>query len=513
MRNRKSGILLHVTSLPSSYGIGDLGPSAYKFCDSLVEMGQTYWEILPLNSLLNSLCPYSCSSAFAGNILLISPEKLHEDGFIGKKDLKEFSQLKLKESGRVQYEKVIEIKNQICDRAFENFLKDKVAHQESFEVFCKKNSFWLEEFSLFIAIKDYLQKEDHDKNLLWQNWPNKVKNQDPKTIDNLKKRLHHEILREKFTQYLFFKQWHDLKDYCNSKGIFIIGDMPIYVSPHGHEVWGSREIFKTDRSGRPAFMGGTPPDCFSPTGQVWRVAVYDWDELKRQNYKWFKLRVAHNLDLYDYMRIDHVQGLMSYWEVPAKYAHDGSKGYWVDVPTEDLFKELYKIKPELPLIAEDLGALTYKTKNLLKEFSIPGMNVLLYAFGGNFDSPYLPHLHKKESVAFVGTHDNNTARGWFKDMATKEEIKNLREYLGVNVTLNRVHFDLIAMCMKSPANTAIIQMQDILGLGSEGHFNDPMNYVRGKGTHINWTWMMKSGQLSSNLKKKMKKLTLISGRL
>ncbi len=499
MEKRRSGILLHITSLPSPYGIGDLGTEAYRFVDILKEVNQSFWQILPLNQTcaVYGNSPYSSFSAFAGNPLLISPELMAEDNILMKTDIEKHPTFS---KGRVNYGAVTKYKNKILDLAFEKN-KDKLAGNHEFERFCNENSLWLDDCALFISIRKYLNNVD------WSKWPEELRDRRKSAIKEWEDRLMEMILKEKFFQYIFFKQWYSLKNYCNSKNIQIIGDVPIYVNYDSSDVWANPELFKLDKEKKPTFVTGAPPDYFSSTGQLWGHPIYNWDFLKETQYLWWIRRIEHNLKFLHMFRLDHFRGFVGYWKIPAN-EKTAINGEWVEAPAKDFFNTLFKHFPSLPIIAEDLGFITPDVREIMNLFGFPGMRVLLFAFGEDFPTnPYAPHNYINKCVVYTGTHDNNTIRGWFKREASPEDRKRLFEYIGHKVTEKDVHWELIKLVMSSVAEMVIIPMQDILGLGEKARMNLPAS---SKG---NWEWRFTPEQLSPSLIRKLSEMTRIYGRV
>ena len=498
MKCRSSGILLHITSLPSPFGIGDLGPGAYKFIDFLVETKQSYWQILPLNPTSSILgdSPYNSPSAFAGNPLLISPELLIRRGFISESDLN----LKYSFNGeRVEYENVANYKEGILRIAFEKN-KNRLLTDSEFERFCNVNSYWLEDYALFVSLKESF------KNVVWTEWPEEIRDRTEGSLRDYRERSEDRISMAKFYQYLFFDQWSSLKEYCNVRKINIVGDLPIYVTFDSADVWTNPEVFKLDEQMRPKFVAGVPPDYFSETGQLWGNPVYDWEYLRDTRYSWWIKRLGHNLKLTDIIRLDHFRGLVSYWEVPAG-EETAVNGRWVDVPAEDFLKALLKRFPNLPVIAEDLGIITADVREVMNRFDFPGMKLLIFAFGDDFpNGAYLPHNYSRNCVVYTGTHDNNTAKGWFRSEANPKDKKRLFSYVGREVEEENVHWELIRLAMGSVANTVIIPMQDILGLGEESKMNLPAT------SDGNWQWRLDPRQITSLLSDKLRKITETYGR-
>jgi len=499
MDRRKSGILLHITSLPSPYGIGDFGPWAYKFADFLTEARQSLWQVLPLNptSLVQGNSPYSSYSAFAGNLLLISPDLLVDDGLLSKSELEGPPPFP-KES--VDYRAAFEYKERVLRRAYETW-KGKPEKDYAFERFCRENSDWLEDYSLFVALKEHFQ------GAVWSDWPRELRDRKEEAIQPWKERLGDRVSVEKFVQYLFFKQWSSLKTYCNRKGVQIVGDIPIYVTYDSSDVWANPGLFKLNEEKKPTSVAGVPPDYFSATGQLWGNPVYGWETLKETRYAWWIRRMEHNLRLFNIVRVDHFRGLVAYWEVPA-----GEKtaihGRWTEVPVRDFFGTLFKYFPCLPVIAEDLGVITPDVREALRDFGFPGMKVLLFAFGGDDlgTHPYIPHNYTNNSVVYTGTHDNNTIKGWFRREARPEDKKRFFEYVGREVGEEEVHWEFIRLAMRSVGNTVIMPMQDVLGLGEEARMNTPAT------PEGNWKWRLLPEQLTPSVIHKLSEMTHLYGR-
>jgi 4-alpha-glucanotransferase len=471
MKTRGCGILLHITSLPSPYGIGDFGPTAYSFADLMAENLQSFWQVLPLGPTdpIFGNTPYDSRSAFAGNPLLISPDLLLKDGLLSTEDLLSPPDFPKK---RVDYPLVMDYKRKLFDRAFAAFLKrdkagDRIDEGCDYRRFCSQNGTWLDDFALFSAIKSSLG------GISWSRWTEAIKDRRSDELQKMKDPLHDEIVLQKFLQYIFFKQWNSLRGYCNRKGIQIIGDVPIYVNHDSADVWTRPDIFKLDAEKNPTTVAGVPPDYFSKTGQLWGNPIYRWDVLQKERYAWWIRRLEHNLRLFDIIRVDHFRGLVSYWEVKAGQK-TAVEGEWVKVPTEDFLNTLFRRFPNLPMIAEDLGLITPDVREVISSFGLPGMRLLLFAFGeGLPENPYAPHNHVKNCVIYTGTHDNNTARGWFEHEAMPEDRQRLFSYLGRQVSADQVSGELIRMAMMSVADVAILPMQDILGLGEEARMNWP----------------------------------------
>lgn len=507
MNRRGSGILLHLTSLASSFGIGDMGPQAYRFADFLSETGQSFWQILPLSptSLAHGNSPYSTLSAFAGNPLLISPEFLVRDGFLSKPDIDKAPSFS-KES--VDFLHVTTYKKVLSRLAYRNFQAGE--KDSEFDFFCRENSWWLDDYALFRVI------QDRSGGKSWNKWPAGIRDRKPKMIKQLGEAMRKQAEEEKFLQYLFFQQWFSLKRYCNERAIQIIGDLPFYVNYDSAAVWANPEIFSLQPNKRPAVVAGIPPDYFSSRGQLWGNPIYRWDILKENGYRWWKERVAHNLRLFDWVRLDHFKGFVDYYEVSAG-RRTAVKGAWVKGPREDLFHALLRQFPNLPFIAEDLGVITPEVHALRDRFGFPGMRVLQFAFGNDpLSEEYKPHSYIPNCVAYTGTHDNDTLMGWLygrKDYSIRKpgeiesERRNAFHYLGVQDRKRKgIHWEFIRLLMMSVANLVIFPMQDLLGLGEEARMNRP---ATAKG---NWEWRLLPGQLTPGMKRNLFEMTRVYGR-
>ncbi len=499
MKRRGSGILLHITSLPSKYGIGDFGPEAYRFADFLHQSKQIFWQVLPLTptSPISGSSPYASSSAFAGNKLLISPELLLQDGFLSQADLDHSPDFPV---GQVDYEAVIENKNILFHKAFEKFNARRDEFTYEYEKFCTENEHWLEDYASFIAFKDHFDKK------AWSEWPQEIRDRELGDMQNLKNELSTEIEFEKFFQFIFSKQWSQLKGYCNDHGIQIIGDVPYYVNYDSADVWTNPHIFKLDLDKKPSFVAGVPPDYFSETGQLWGNPVYNWDVLQESQYDWWIQRMLHSLSLYDVVRIDHFRGFLAYWEVAAS-EETAINGSWVETPADDFFNTMLQRFPELPILAEDLGVITPDVRELMHKFDIPGMKLLIFAFDESLPhNPYAPHNHIKDCVVYTGTHDNNTIRGWFEQEAPDDMKLRFSEYIGREVSAEDVHKEFVRLVMMSVANLVIIPIQDVLGLGAEHRMNRPAT------SDGNWRWRLLPDQITENVTGHLKQLVELYGR-
>jgi len=491
MKRRGSGILMHITSLPSLFGIGDMGPWAYRFADFLAEAKQTFWQILPLTPTEpDHYSPYLSPSAFAGNPMLISPELLVQDGLLSTTDLQSVPDFPI---DRADYPSVVSYKAELLARAYDCFLRR--GRDYGYEAFCGSNKDWLDGFSVFAALKKRFGPKT------WTDWPAELRDREPDAIRSVSEELRDRIEMEKFFQYVFFRQWLALKRYCNGRAIQIIGDIPIYVHHYSADLWANPTLFKLDENKRPYVVSGVPPDYFSETGQLWGHPIYRWDVLRETGYEWWINRIDHNLMLCDLVRIDHFRGLVGYWEVPAA-EKTAVNGRWVNGPGANLFQALVKRFPFLPIIAEDLGIITPDVREVMRDFDLPGMKVLLFAFGERLSTnPYAPHNFERNCVAYTGTHDNNTTRGWFEREATDEERKRLIDYIGHEVDAGRVHWELIRLLMMSVANITIFPMQDILGLGPDARMNTPA------APYGNWQWRLSPDMLKPDIATKLRAMT------
>ncbi len=494
---RSSGILLHPTSLPAAdgrFGIGDLGPEAFRFVDFLASAGQTLWQVMPLGPTGYGDSPYACFSAFAGNPLLVSPEFLMTEGLLSPHDLKDIPAFP---TDRVDYGPVIQWKTALLHKvwaAFRNGAAPKL--HAAFDAFCRDNVSWLDDFSLFIALK-------HVHQAAWPHWPRPLATRDAEALYQAESEHRDHVMACRFHQFLFFSQWSALKHYANRKGIRIIGDIPIFVAYDSADAWAHRELFHFDPEGRPTIVAGVPPDYFSATGQLWGNPMYRWDVMKESGFRWWVDRFRANLVLVDIIRLDHFRGFEACWEVPASET-TAINGKWVPAPGYDLFQTLRGMVGDIPIIAEDLGVITPPVRALRDAFGFPGMKVLQFAFGGDPASEYLPHNFSPNSVVYTGTHDNDTTAGWHHATSTENERDLVRRYIGTDG--REIHWDFIKAALFSVSHTAIIPIQDVLGLGSEGRMNYP---GRPSG---NWTWRLWPGWQNEGMRARLAELTWLSGR-
>jgi 4-alpha-glucanotransferase len=508
---RASGILLHPTSLPGRFGIGDLGGEAYRFVDFLSASGQTLWQIMPLGPTGYGDSPYQCFSAFAGNTLLISPEKLLEDGLLTADDLGAGGHAFFEE--RVEYGKVIEYKRALLEKAFDNFRRgDDDGRREDYEGFLGYASSWLEDYALFAALRD-----EH-KGASWHTWQEGLARRERGAIDVARVAFSERIEAHKFFQYQFFRQWLKLRAYCGEKGVRVIGDMPIFVAHNSADVWARPDLFSLREDGSPLVVAGVPPDAFSRTGQLWGNPLYDWGRMRADNYGWWVERMRATLRTVDIVRVDHFRGFAAYWEVPAEH-ETAEHGRWVEAPGRELFGALRQALGDLPIIAEDLGTITPEVHALRDELGLPGMRVLQFAFGGDPKDTHLPHNYTRHGVVYTGTHDNDTVVGWFEsrseaaadgtDAAGAESLRRERDYCLKYLRSDgrEIHWDFIGAAFVSVAALAIVPLQDLLGLDSGARMNTPAS------AEGNWAWRYAAGALTDELAERLREMTRITGRL
>lgn len=490
---RTCGVLMHITSLPSPYGVGTLGSEAYKFVDFLKKAGQTYWQILPVGPTGFGDSPYQSYSAFAGNPMLIDIDELIKAGLVSEddKDLKILAEKK----EFADFGQMFSFKRLILAKAHAAFAANADSEQMYlFGKFCRKNAWWLDDYAMFMSMKYFF------KQVMWTEWADNYRLRDPQTLAKYAEEHGVDIDCWKFMQFLFFRQYKKLKKYANKRGISIYGDMPIYVSMDSSDIWANPEMFMLDSDRKPTKVAGCPPDDFSPTGQLWGNPLYDWDYMDKNNYKWWIKRVQYSAKLFDLTRIDHFRGFESFYAIPAgdKTAEHGE---WLQGPSMKLFSAIKAELGDVKLVAEDLGFLTDEVKAMLKAAGYPGMNVLEFGFGGE-DSSYLPHNYVKNSVVYIGTHDNETALGWYlaQDKAGK---KRIRKYLGLDKSASdgKVVRELIRCAYASVSENCVIQMQDWLCLDNSARMNIPSTIGGG-----NWAWRMDKDACTKELAKEMKKM-------
>lgn len=484
-----SGILLHISSLPGKYGIGTLGAEARKFADFLVKSGQEYWQILPVGPTGFGDSPYQSYSAYAGNPLLIDIDMLIDEGLVSEDD----SDLKVieKKHSFTDYAQLYSFKYIVLKKAYAKFMSDASEYdKKAFDDFCRRNSFWLDDYALFTALKERF------KGVMWTEWEDDIRLRRQDALDRYSEMLAKEIKCVKFIQYKFFEQYHALKKYANARGIKLYGDMPIYVSMDSSDIWANPELFMLDKDRRPTKVAGCPPDAFAPTGQLWGNPLYDWDYMELTGYKWWISRVKYSGELFDLTRIDHFRGFESFYAIP--YGNETAEiGEWLPGPSMKLFRAIRGELGNVSLVAEDLGFLTDDVRKMLKESGFPGMNVLEFGFGGD-NSSYLPHNYLRNSVSYIGTHDNDTALGWYES-ADKATRKNAKKYMALSKK-EGANWGMIRTVYGSVSDLAVVQMQDFLGLGSEARMNIPST-IGGK----NWLWRLKGDELTDKLAEKILK--------
>jgi 4-alpha-glucanotransferase len=495
---RSSGILLHPSSLPSPYGIGDIGPQAFRFVDWLSSTGCKLWQVLPLGPTGYGDSPYQCFSAFAGNPYLISPDGLIEDGLLTHEDL---AGLKDLPASHVDFGLLIPLKLDLLQKAFSNYQSrsssDLASLRAGFDYFYAGNAFWLDDYAIFMALK-----ESHGGGS-WNGWPESLKARRKTALRKAQSELAESITRYAFYQFIFFRQWNKLRAYANERGIQIIGDLPIFVALDSADVWAHPELFFMDKHGNPTVVAGVPPDIFSTSGQLWGNPLYNWEVHKNEGYAWWISRVHSSLQVFDILRFDHFRGFAGYYEIPADHK-TAEFGRWVTGPGKDLFDAIDKALGNglanpgmgLPFIAEDLGLVTPDVVELLAALKLPGMKVLQFAFSGP-DNPFLPHNYVSNYVAYTGTHDNDTSLGWFEN-AEPHERDFARRYLRVDGS--DFAWDMIRAVWSSVADVAITPMQDILSLGGKARMNYPSRLGG------NWGWRMKEGDMNEHLSGKLREI-------
>lgn len=492
---RKSGVLLHPTSFPSPYGIGDLGPSAYYFINFLEEASQQLWQVLPLGPTGYGDSPYQSFSSFAGQPLVISIDLLMEWKLLS---LSDFSHREW-EAVCVNYGELIPYKMEILKKAYHNFthFDEKDTLVQEYQTFVKEQAHWLSNYATFMAVKDY------HNGVMWTEWEKDIAFPTPASLKKWQTKLENEINYYQFLQFTFFKQWFELKEYANQKGIEIIGDIPIFVAFDSADVWANKELFMLDTKGYPTLVAGVPPDYFSATGQLWGNPLYDWKKHKAENYKWWTARVAQNLKMYDYLRIDHFRGFAAFWAIP--FGNETAiEGEWLPGPGKDLFKAFQQVLgKEIPIIAEDLGIITPDVEELRDDFALPGMKILQFAFENVEENGDLPHYYPRNSVCYTATHDNDTTLGWYEKLSEVSKDK-VRRYL--NTDANAICWDFIRLCFGSVSKMAIVPLQDIFGFGSFSRMNTP-GVAAG-----NWQWRYTAEMLNPSVSQQLAYVTKLYGR-
>jgi 4-alpha-glucanotransferase len=492
---------MHISSLPSKHGIGDFGPEAYRFADFLAAAAQNYWQLLPLNrtAAKTGYSPYNCLSAFAGNSALISPDLLYEDGLLTKREVLDPPALP---ADKADYDKAIFYKEGLLSAAFARFQRrDKPL---DYVHFIEEHRGWLEPYACFMALRRQFPGQ------LWSDWPAQARDCGPRLSLAANHRSSiinpQSVARERFCQYVFYRQYLRLKRYCNDLGIQVVGDVPIYVAHDSADVWSQPGLFKLTRTRKPRFVAGVPPDYFSKTGQLWGNPVYDWRRLAETRFDWWIRRMKHNLLLFDFVRVDHFRGFVDFWEVPAGHK-TAIRGRWVQAPHAEFFRELFRQIPFAAIFAEDLGYITADVREVVSTYGFPRMAVLQFAFDGDPSrNVHMPHNYGENLIVYTGTHDNNTTRGWFEKDITRQTRRKLFDYIGRRASASEISWELIRVAMASVAGIAVIPMQDVLGLASAARMNHP---ARRNG---NWLWRMRPGQTTARVAERLRKLTVAYGR-
>lgn len=491
-RTRKSGILLHPTSLPGPGGIGSLGEECRAFIDFLENAGQSLWQVLPLGPTAYGNSPYSCYSAFAGNPLLVDPTALVREG-----DLKGADVVSDTPSARIDFQSVEKLMAKALKKGAAHFFESgEMTRKEEFWHFCDTTP-WLHDYALFMALKE------HYKGKSWNAWPKAIARRGAEALEEFSVRLGPAIGEQKYIQWQFFRQWRRIKEYANARGVKIVGDIPIFVAYDSADVWANPHLFHLDEKGQPTVVAGVPPDYFSKTGQLWGNPLYNWEELASRGYAWWVERFRSSFALYDIVRVDHFRGFEAYWEVPAK-EKTAINGRWVKGPGGALFAALKGAFGTLPIIAEDLGVITPEVETLRDSFGFPGMKILQFAFDSGPDNPYLPHNYVHNCVVYTGTHDNDTTAGWFHSLDAKQR-KNVLNYTGSSG--RDVSWEIIRIALASVADTAILPLQDVMALDGSARMNLP-------GTALgNWSWRFEAGALRKEIAKRLSELTKLYGRI
>lgn len=492
---RSSGILLHPTSLPGPHGSGDFGEVCRHFIEWLVVGGQRMWQVLPLEPTGFGNSPYMALSAFAGNPMLIGLDALIEKGWLSKNDIEPLPDF---EQGRVDFVKVVPFRLRALRMAADRFFaRQRGADASDFESFANNEKAWLDDFALFKSL------EERFDGALWTEWDGDLAHRKPRSIELAARELDEDVRFWKFTQWLFYRQWNEVKTYAAERGIKIIGDIPIFVAEQSADVWAHPQLFHLDKHGRPTVVAGVPPDYFSATGQRWGNPLYRWDRLEKEDFHWWVERFRRTFRLVDVARIDHFRGFSEYWEIPA-VEKTAVKGRWVKGPKGKLFRTVLQKLGKLPIIAEDLGLITPDVIALRNQFEFPGMKVLQFAFGEGPKNPFLPHNYESNCVVYTGTHDNDTTRGWF-DSGSEHERAFATRYCGCSS--QNITGELMRLASRSVADMAIFPFQDVLGLGTDGRMNFPGT------TAGNWEWRFSWDQVGPEHALKMYDLAALYGRI
>ncbi|MBI3128546.1 MAG: 4-alpha-glucanotransferase [Candidatus Tectomicrobia bacterium] len=498
LHSRASGLLLHPTSLPSPHGIGDLGPSAHAFADFLADSGQGWWQMLPIGPTDAWGSPYGSSSAFAGNPLLLSLERLAGEGLLPPEQVGAAAR---PSTGRVDFARAWEVKEPLLRAAFRAFERLDGERRAGFEAFRRENAGWLGDFTLFTALKQRFG------GALWADWPPEIRRREPGALERAREALGGEIRFLSFLQHEFFRQWEALRGHCRRKGVGLIGDIPIYVSRESADVWANPALFRLDPEGRPEAVAGVPPDYFNSNGQLWGNPLYRWDTLRERGYGWWIARLSAAFRFFDASRLDHFIGFTRYWEVPGG-APTAREGRWREGPGYDFFAQVQRAFGRLDFIAEDLGDVTPEVFELRDRLGLPGMRVLQFAFGGGNDNLHLPPHHPERCVVYTGTHDNDTTMGWFaRLMREGPPHERERALRWLNHSENEIHWEMIRLAFLSRAHLAVIPVQDLLGLGTEARMNYP-GEMNG-----NWAWRLREGELTETTRARLREETRAAGRL
>jgi 4-alpha-glucanotransferase len=494
---RNAGILLHVTSLPSPFGIGNLGPEAKKFIDFLIPSKQSYWQLLPLNPTgpEQGYSPYSSISSMAGNVMLVSPEDLAAEGLI-KLD-RSYS---LKSDRKENFRAAGRLLDEILSAAYKTFLGRKKL-QDHFAEFCEREAFWLDDFANYVSLKKYNNRK------AWYEWPAQFKNSSSKAVSQFAIANESSIRYIKWLQYIFLKQWQGLKAYANANGIRMFGDLPFYVSYDSADVWAHPEFFNISKNGNMIGVAGVPPDYFNSNGQLWGMPTFNWKILKEKNYAWWIQRLRKNMELYDLLRLDHFRAFADYWEVPVS-ERTAKRGEWKPGPGSSFFRTVQNEFGDLPFIAEDLGDINDAVYQLRDNFGLPGMKVLQFAFGDSMPtSPYIPHNYNPNFFVYTGTHDNNTTRGWFQKDISKQTRLQITDYVGKPVNEKNIAIELARLAYSSVAKTVMLPMQDVLGLDGTARMNTPASVKN------NWGWRLAKKFSDQKVEERLAEWTALYGRM
>ncbi len=483
---RRAGILMHPTSLPAGEGLGRLGEDSFRFVDFLADIGATVWQMLPLGPTLENLSPYQTLSVHAGNTELISLRRLFEWGWLSEEPVCEGHDGQWR---GYQHEQLCAARRGFMERASQE-------DRDAYSAFVSRHFNWLEDYVMYQALKV------HHNGLPWWEWGKPLRDCDSRALAQAQEELADELEQGRFEQFLFYHQWYQIKDYANQRGVLLFGDMPIFVAHDSAEVWARRDLFDLDESGHPRTVAGVPPDYFSETGQRWGNPQYDWDRMQADGFIWWKERLASQLELFDFIRIDHFRGFEAYWSIPA-HEETAINGHWIKAPGEALFDALKERYGELPFVAEDLGIITPEVDALRERYGLPGMKILQFAFGSGPENPYLCHNHEKNTVVYTGTHDNNTTLGWIES-STPELVNEIMDYLGKPV--EPMPWPIIRTALASVAKLAVIPLQDILALDGRHRMNTPGT------SEGNWEWRFDWDWVNDETRRRMSHLIELYGR-